>query len=102
MGHWPTLQHENRVPKGRFSEQSLFSVMARLARGSSLGTCLVTDCSDKCRATRWRRQGEAAQRAEVESIGLAVRMLRAGAGALKLTRMLAICANTSLRSSPLC
>ena len=35
-------------------------------------------CSDRCRATRWRRQGEAAQRAEAESIRLAVTLLRAG------------------------
>lgn len=34
-------------------------------------------CSDKCRAMRWRRQGEAASRAEVEGVRQTVRILRA-------------------------
>src|SRR5438094_5681430 len=39
-------------------------------------------CSNRCRAIRWRRQGEAAQRAELESLGQAVREFRARLDAL--------------------
>jgi len=35
-------------------------------------------CCDACRATRWRRQRETAQRTELEGIRLAVTNLRAG------------------------
>ncbi|SRR6266852_4017328 len=39
-------------------------------------------CSAKCRAIRWRRRGEATQRAEVESLCQAVGLLRVSVDAL--------------------
>src|SRR5262249_45420312 len=67
---------------------SVFVIAACEVCGGPLGPRALNStrpqvvCSSRCRGIRWRRQGEAMQQAELESLGQAVRELRGRLDAL--------------------